>query len=370
MQPIYVTKPYLPPLDEFVRLLEQVWESRILTNNGPFHQQLEGRLQDVFDSPHVSLTNNGMLALTTAINAAQLEGEVITTPYSFVATTHALALEGLTPVFVDIRPSDLNIDPDLIEAAITERTSAIVAVHVYGNPCAVAQIEDIAARHNLKVIYDAAHAFGVRYQGRSLLSYGDFGALSFHATKAFNTFEGGAVVSREAEGKRAVDAVRNFGIADEVNIPVVGTNAKMSEINAAFGMVQLEHFEDVRRRRRQIDTRYRERLSAIEGIDLVPIPDGVESNFSYFPIMVRDSFSLSRDALYEALKAEGIYSRRYFYPLLSSLPMYADLPSAAAGRLPQAERAAAQVLCLPIYPDLTDADQQRIVQAVIDHAQQ
>lgn len=365
MQPIYVTKPYLPPLDEFVRLLEQVWESRILTNNGPFHQQLEARLQDVFDSPNVSLTNNGMLALTTAINAAQLEGEVITTPYSFVATTHALALEGLTPVFVDICPSDLNIDPDQIEAAISDRTSAIVAVHVYGNPCAVDQIEDIAARHGLTVIYDAAHAFGVRYQGRSLLSHGDFAALSFHATKAFNTFEGGAVVSRATEGKRAVDAVRNFGIADEVNIPVVGTNAKMSEINAAFGMVQLEHFEAVRHRRGQIDTLYRERLGAIEGIDLVPIPEGVEPNFSYFPIMVRDSFPLSRDALYEALKAEGIYSRRYFYPLLSSLPMYADLPSAAAGRLPQAERAAAQVLCLPIYPDLADTDQQRIIDAVI-----
>ncbi len=368
MQPIYVTKPYLPPLGEFVQLLEQVWESRILTNNGPFHQQLEARLQDVFDSPDVSLTNNGMLALTTAINAAQLKGEVITTPYSFVATTHALSLEGLTPVFVDIRPSDLNIDPDQIEAAITDRTSAIVAVHVYGNPCAVEQIEEIAARHGLTVIYDAAHAFGVRYRGQSLLSYGDFAALSFHATKAFNTFEGGAVVSRTAEGKRTVDAARNFGIADEENIPVVGTNAKMSEINAAFGMVQLEHFEDVRRRRGQIDTRYRERLGAIEGIDLVQIPEGVEPNFSYFPIMVRDSFPLTRDALYEALKAEGIYSRRYFYPLLSSLPMYAGLPSAAAERLPQAELAAAQVLCLPIYPDLADSDQERVAQAVIDHA--
>ncbi|WP_334656775.1 DegT/DnrJ/EryC1/StrS family aminotransferase [Sphingomonas panaciterrae] len=365
MQPIYVTKPYLPPLSEFVQLLEQVWETRILTNNGPFHQQLEARLQDVFDSANVSLTTNGMLALTTAINAAGLKGEVITTPYSFVATTHALALEGLTPVFVDIRPSDLNIDPDQIEAAITERTSAIVAVHVYGNPCAVAQIEDIAARHDLKVIYDAAHAFGVRYQGQSLLSYGDFAALSFHATKAFNTFEGGAVVSRDADGKRAVDAARNFGIADEVNIPVVGTNAKMSEINAAFGMVQLEHFEEVRRRRRQIDTLYRERLGAIEGLDLIAIPEGVEPNYSYFPIMVRERFPLSRDALYETLKAQGIYSRRYFYPLLSSLPMYASLPTAAPGRLPQAEQAAAQVLCLPIYPDLAEADQHRIIEAIV-----
>lgn len=369
MQPIYVTKPYLPPLSEFVRMLEQVWDSRILTNNGPFHQQLEARLREVFDSASVSLTTNGMLALTTAINAAELEGEVITTPYSFVATTHALTLEGLTPVFVDIRPSDLNIDPNQIEAAITERTTAIVAVHVYGNPCAVTQIEDIAARHGLKVIYDAAHAFGVRYRGKSLLSYGDFAALSFHATKAFNTFEGGAVVSRFPEGKRAVDAVRNFGIADETNIPVVGTNAKMSEINAAFGMVQLDHFDDVLHQRRKIDAFYRETLKDVEGIDLVEIPKDVEPNYSYFPILVRDNYRLSRDALYEALKADGIYSRRYFYPLLSSLPMYVGLPSASPERLPQAERAAAQVLCLPIYPDLAAGDQQRIAQAVISYSQ-
>ena len=366
LQPIYVTKPYLPPLSEFVRLLEQVWETRILTNNGPFHQQLETRLQDVFDSPNVSLTTNGMLALTTALNAAKLEGEVITTPYSFVATTHALSLEGLTPVFVDIRPSDLNIDPDQIEAAITERTSAIVAVHVYGNPCAVTQIEAIASRHGLKVIYDAAHAFGVRYQGRSLLSHGDFSALSFHATKAFNTFEGGAVVSRALEGKRAVDSARNFGIADEVNIPVVGTNAKMSEINAAFGLVQLDHFGDVLRRRGQVDALYRRLLGNIEGIDLVETPEGVEPNYSYFPIMVRESHPLSRDALYEALKAVGIFSRRYFYPLLSSLPMYAGLPSAAPERLPNAQQAANQVLCLPIYPDLLESDQYRIAETIID----
>jgi dTDP-4-amino-4,6-dideoxygalactose transaminase len=365
LNPIYVTRPYLPPLGEFLPLLEQIWETRILTNNGPFHQQLETRLCQIFDSEHVSLTNNGMLALAVAINAAQLSGEVITTPYSFVATTHALTLERLTPVFVDVRPSDLNIDPAAIEAAITERTSAIMAVHVYGNPCAVAEIEDIAARHGLTVIYDAAHAFGVRYKGRSLLSYGDYAALSFHATKAFNTFEGGAVVSRAAEGKRAVDAARNFGIADEVNIPVVGTNAKMSEINAAFGMVQLEHFEEVRRRRGQIDTLYRESLGTVKGIDLIAIPKDVEPNYSYFPILVRESYPLSRDALYEALKAEGIYSRRYFYPLLSSLPMYASLPSAAPDRLPQAERAAAEVLCLPIYPDLAERDQRRIIDAVV-----
>ncbi len=368
MDPIYVTRPYLPPLSEFLPLLEQIWETRVLTNNGPFHQQLEARLQDVFDSEHVSLATNGMLALTSAIDASGLSGEVITTPYSFVATSHALALAGLTPVFVDIRPSDLNIDPAAIEAAITERTSAIVAVHVYGNPCAVAEIEAIAERHGLRVIYDAAHAFGVRYQGRSLLSHGDFAALSFHATKAFNTFEGGAIVSRHAEGKRAVDSARNFGIADEVNIPVVGTNAKMSELNAAFGLVQLNHFEDVRRRRGAVDRLYRELLGHIRGIDLIDIPAEVEPNYSYFPILVRDTFPVSRDALYDALKAQGIYSRRYFYPLLSSLPMYRDHPSAAPGRMPVAEQAAQQVLCLPIYPDLSKTDQWRIAEAVLAQA--
>jgi len=368
LNPIYVTRPYLPPLEEFLPFLEKIWETRVLTNNGPFHQELEARLTEVFDSEHVSLTTNGMLALTAAINAAQLTGEVITTPYSFVATTHSLALQGLEPVFVDVLPDDLNIDPAAIEAAITPRTSAIMAVHVYGNPCAVEAIEDIAQRHNLTVIYDAAHAFGVRYKGRSLLSYGDFAALSFHATKAFNTFEGGAVVASTAKRKRAVDAARNFGIADEVNIPVLGTNAKMSEINAAFGVLQLKHFEDVRRQRREIDTRYRDALNAVPGITVIAIPDEVEPNYSYFPILIDENFPISRDALYEALKAQDIYSRRYFYPLLSSLPMYVSLPSATKGRMPVAERAADRVLSLPIYPGLTQENQQRIIDAIVAQA--
>ncbi len=368
MNPIYVTRPYLPPLEEFLPFLEKIWETRVLTNNGPFHQELEARLTEVFDSEHVSLTTNGMLALTAAIDAAQLTGEVITTPYSFVATTHSLALQGLEPVFVDVLPDDLNIDPAAIEAAITPRTSAIMAVHVYGNPCAVEAIEDIAQRHNLTVIYDAAHAFGVRYKGRSLLSYGDFAALSFHATKAFNTFEGGAVVASTAKRKRAVDAARNFGIADEVNIPVLGTNAKMSEINAAFGVLQLKHFEDVRRQRREIDTRYRDALNAVPGITVIAIPDEVEPNYSYFPILIDEEFPISRDALYEALKAQNIYSRRYFYPLLSSLPMYTSLPSATKGRMPVAERAADRVLSLPIYPGLTQENQQRIIDAIVAQA--
>lgn len=361
---IYVTRPYLPPLAEFLPLLEQIWDSRVLTNNGPFHLKLEERLCEYLDVPAVSLMTNGMLALTTAIDAAELEGEVITTPYSFVATTHAVRLGKLKPVFVDILPSDLNIDPEAIEAAITPMTRAIVAVHCYGNPCDVDAIEVIAERHGLTVIYDASHAFGVRYRGRGLLGFGDYATLSFHATKAFNTFEGGAVASRNTARKAAVDRMRNFGIASEVDIPAVGTNAKMSEFNAALGLLQLDHFEAVRAARGQVDARYRKELADVPGIDPLAIPDKVEPNFSYFPVMVRPDFPLGRDGLYEHLKAHRILSRRYFYPLLSSLPMYRDEPSAAAANLPIATEAAEQVLCLPIYPDLGAADQERIVDLV------
>jgi dTDP-4-amino-4,6-dideoxygalactose transaminase len=270
----------------------------------------------------------------------------------------------LEPVFVDIRPSDLNIDPAKIEAAITPRTRAIVAVHVYGNPCDVEAIAEIAARHRLKVIYDAAHAFGVRYRGKGLLGHGDYSTLSFHATKAFNTFEGGAVVAASAGHKARIDSLRNFGIADEVNIPTVGTNAKMSEFNAALGLLQLDHFEHVRAERARVDRRYRELLADVDGIDCLAIPEDVEPNHSYFPVLVRPSFRVDRDALYEELKREGIYSRRYFYPLLSSLPLYAEAASAAPANLPVATEAAAQILCLPIYPDLSDEEQARILAVV------
>jgi dTDP-4-amino-4,6-dideoxygalactose transaminase len=263
-----------------------------------------------------------------------------------------------------VRPSDLNIDPARIEEAITPRTSAIVAVHVYGNPCDVDAIEQIASRHGLKVIYDAAHAFGVRHNGRSVLSHGDFATLSFHATKAFNTFEGGAVISRTASGKGAVDGFRNFGIANEVRIPAVGGNAKMSEFNAALGLLQLEHFDHVRRERSRVDALYRELLADVEGIEPLAIPDGVEPNYSYFPVLVRTGFRTDRDGLYEQLKDAGIYSRRYFYPLLSSLELYRDLPSAAAENLPVATRAAAEILCLPIFPELDEGDQRRIAAVI------
>jgi dTDP-4-amino-4,6-dideoxygalactose transaminase len=361
---IYVTRPYLPDLDELIPLLEEIWANRVLTNLGPFHQRFEQELSDFFGADHVSLVCNGMLALSAAVAAAEIEGEVITTPYSFVATTHAIAMAGLTPVFADVRPSDFTIDPARIEEAITPRTSAIVGVHVYGNPCDVDAIRAIAERHNLKVIYDAAHAFGVRYGGESLVTHGDFSTLSFHATKAFNTFEGGAVLAATAAGKQLVNNYRNFGFADEVTIPAIGGNAKMSEFNAAVGLLQLKHFAAVRRQRAAVDRRYRDLLADVKGIEVLPIPAEVEPNYSYFPILVRPEFRISRDALYEQLKANGFYARRYFYPLLSNLPTYRDLPSAGDGRLPVAAKAAAQILCLPFYHDLGEGDQARLIDII------
>lgn len=364
-EPLFVTRPFLPPLSEFLPLLEQIWQSRILTNCGPFHRQLEEALAALFDGSPVRLVVNGTIALEAAVESAGLSGEVVTTPYSFVATTHALRRKGLEPVFVDVLERDLNIDPDRIVAAITPRTTAIVAVHCYGNPCGVEKIEAIAQDCGVKVIYDAAHAFGVRHRGRSLLSYGDFATLSFHATKVFNTFEGGAVVASDEGGAEAVERLRNFGIVDEVTISSLGTNAKMHELSAAMGLLQLRHFEEVRSRREAIDRRYRERLKEVEGIDPLPIPAETEPNYSYFPILVGPGSTIGRDALHEALRGEGIHTRRYFHPLLSNLPMYRDLPSAARDRLPIANRAAQQVLCLPIYPELSADEQDRIVEAII-----
>jgi dTDP-4-amino-4,6-dideoxygalactose transaminase len=363
-EPILVTRPFLPPLAELLPMLEEIWASRILTNEGPFHKRLEARLRDVLGVANISLVTNGMVALEAVIDVAGLEGEIVTTPYSFVATTHAVKRGRLAPVFVDLRPDDLNIDPAKIEAAITPRTSAIVAVHCYGNPCAVEAIEQIAASRGLKVIYDAAHAFGVTLRGKSVLGFGDFATLSFHATKAFNTFEGGAIATRDDADKAAIDRHRNFGIADETTIPAVGTNAKMSEFSAAIGLLQLDHFDAVLSARRAVDMRYREMLADVAGIVPLAIPADVAPNFSYFPVLVGKAFPLSRDALYERLKSRGISSRRYFHPLLSNLPMYRDLPSAAPDNLPVANRAAEQVLCLPIYPELSQSDQARVVEHI------
>jgi dTDP-4-amino-4,6-dideoxygalactose transaminase len=360
-EPIYVTRPYLPPLDEILPLLGEIWSTRILTNRGPLHERLQAELQSFLGVANVTLTVNGMIALETALEAARLTGEVITTPYSFVATAHAIARARLEPVFVDVRAADLNIDPSRIEEAITERTSAIVAVHCYGNPCAVEEIADIARRHELSVIYDAAHAFGVTVGDESLLSFGDFSILSFHATKTFTTFEGGAIVSSRDQDREEAERLLNFGILDEVTIASVGGNGKMNEFSAAVGLLQLAHFAEVRAARRAVDERYRSGLADVAGLQPLALPANAEPNFSYFPVLVTGDYRMTRDELYEALKAQGIFSRRYFHPLLASLPMYRDLPSANPANLPVATRAAEQILCLPIYPDLSPDDQDRVI---------
>lgn len=363
-KPIYVTQPYLPPLEEFIPYLEQIWDNKILTNNGPFHQQLETALCEYLGVEHLSLFTNGTIGLVTALQALRITGEVITTPYSFVATTHSLLWNNIKPVFVDIDPVTCNLDPDRIEEAITPQTTAIMPVHCYGNPCAVEHIQKIADTYGLKVIYDAAHAFGVQYKGESLLRHGDLSVLSFHATKVFNTFEGGAIVCPDAKTKQRIDYLKNFGFADEVTITAPGINGKMSEFNAAFGLLQLKHIDDALARRKRIETRYREALADVAGISLLPIPPDTTGNASYFPILVGDGYPLSRDALYQCMKDVGINGRRYFYPLISDMPMYRGLASAAPENLTEAQRVADQVLCLPIYPDLTDDDIGRSVEII------
>ena len=359
--PIYVTQPLLPPLDEFMPYLEQIWANKFVTNGGPFHQQLESALCAYLGVEHISLFANGTLALMTALQSLGVEGEVITTPYSFVATAHAMMWNGVKPVFADIEAGSFNLDPARIEAAITADTRAIMPVHCYGRPCDSAAIAAIARRHGLKVIYDAAHAFAVRQDGASILRQGDLSVLSFHATKVFNTFEGGAIVSPDAATKRHIDNLKNFGIIDEVTVVTPGINGKMSEINAAFGMLQLAHIDAALDRRRAIDLHYRRALAGVTGIVCLPHDAGVTPNGAYFPILVGPAYGLDRDALYHKLRDAGIVARRYFYPLISDFPMYRPMPSAAPDNLPHARRAAAQVICLPIYPDLETRQIERIV---------
>ncbi|WP_230020114.1 DegT/DnrJ/EryC1/StrS aminotransferase family protein [Massilia sp. Bi118] len=353
----------MPPLADFVASLEQIWDSKYLTNGGPFHQQLEEALCKHLGVEHISLFANGTLALMTALQALGISGEVITTPYSFVATTHALTWNGLQPVFADVDPVTLNLDPDRIEAAITPRTQAIMPVHCYGNPCDVERIEAIARKHGLKVIYDAAHAFGVRQDGKSILRYGDLSVLSFHATKVFNTLEGGAIVCRDAAMKQHIDRLKNFGIVDEVTVVAAGINGKMNEVSAAYGLLQLKGVEAAIARRGEVAARYRRLLADVPGIAWIPAL-GHEANFSYFPILVQDAYPLSRDGLYQKLRDAGIHARRYFFPLISELAMYSALPSAAPGNLPVASTVAQQVLCLPIYPALDERDVERIAAIV------
>ncbi len=349
---IYVTQPYLPPLDEFIPYLEKIWESKQLTNNGPFHQQLEQALSEYLGVEHIALFTNGTIALITALQSLRITGEVITTPYSFVATSHSLLWNGIKPVFVDIDPNTLNLDPAKIEAAITPQTTAILPVHCYGRPCDVGAIQKIADNYNLKVIYDAAHAFGVRDAGGSILRHGDLSVLSFHATKVFNTFEGGAIVCPDAKTKIRIDHLKNFGHVGELEVVAPGINGKMSEINAAFGLLQLKHVDKALARRKEIDAAYRERLEGVKGIQCMPVDLKNNANFAYFPILVEADYSISRDELNQKLTDNGIYPRRYFYPLISSFPMYRGLPSAHQDNLPVASAAAQKILCLPFYPDL------------------
>lgn len=358
---IPVTQPFLPELNEFVPYLEKIWDNRWLTNNGPFHQELEAKLAEYLGVEHVSLFNNATIALITALQAMRIHGEVITTPYSFVATSHSIMWNGLEPVFVDIDPATFNIDPAKIEAAITPRTTAIMPVHCYSNPCDVEAIQKIADNYGLKVIYDAAHAFGVNYKGESLLRWGDLSILSFHATKVFNTFEGGAIISPDAKTKLRIDRLKNFGIADELTVTAPGINGKMSEINAAFGLVQLKHIDRAMAQRQAIDVRYRTELADVTGITMYQHDCNANSNFSYFPILVEENYPLSRDELYEKLKSNGILSRRYFYPLISNMPMYRGLPSADTAHLPKANVLAEKVLCLPIFNELTIEQQQQVI---------
>lgn len=351
---IYVTQPHLPPLEEFQEYLRQIWDSKILTNRGPFHEQLEKALCDYLGVKYISLFSNGTLAIITALQALRITGEVITTPYSFVATTHALWWNNIKPVFADIEPVTCNLDPEKIESAITPQTTAIMPVHVYGNPCNVHRIKEIADTYGLKVIYDACHTFGVKVNNESVLNFGDLSVMSFHATKVFNTFEGGAIICHDEAMKKRIDFLKNFGFAGETTVVAPGINAKMSEVQAAMGLLQLKYIDQAISKRQSITEQYREQLKDIHGISFMHELHGVKHCYSYFPVFVdKEKYGSSRDALYDKLKQHNIYSRRYFYPLISQFSAYRNLESALPGKLSIAEKVTEKVICLPLYPDLS-----------------
>lgn len=367
-KPIYVTKPVLPDLEDFVDCLKDIWKTGVLTNGGPFHERLERELEAYLGVKHVSLFNNGTIALLAALRSLEIRGQVITTPYSFVATSHSLIWNGIEPVFVDIDPITLNLDPNKIEEAITSETTAILPVHCYGNPCDVYSIEAIADKNNLKVIYDAAHAFGVRSSASSILNHGDLSILSFHATKVFNTFEGGAIISHDLSTKRRIDAIKNFGFEDEVTVNSWGINGKMSEINAALGLLQLKDIDAAIEKRAKIDKYYRRLLSSIDGIECLPNPADTKLNFSYFPIRVKRNFFISRDKLFEIMREKNIIARRYFYPLISDFSIYNTLSSSNVRNVDNARSVANEILCLPIYPDLSHEEIDFIVNVIREAA--
>lgn len=364
---ILVTSPLLPDLQDFNNYLRQIWDSKWLTNNGSFHQQFEKALAEYLGVEYISVFTNGTLPLITALQALGLKkGEVITTSYSFVATTHSIWWNQLKPIFVDVEPTTGNIDPAKIEAAITENTVAIMPVHVYGQPCDNERIDAIAKRHNLKVIYDAAHAFGVRKEGKSILEWGDVSTLSFHATKVFGTIEGGALICHSAEMKYQIDNLKNFGFRGETVVEAPGINGKMDEIRAAFGLLNLKQIDAAIEARHNVAMRYREVIDKIEGLSYLVEQSDIRYNYGYFPIFVDEArYGISRDALYEKLKANSIFGRRYFYPLISTFEPYKDFPSAALENLPIATKMAEQVLCLPMHHALSEEDVKRIIRGVL-----
>ena len=364
---ILVTSPLLPDLQEFNKYLEQIWESKWITNNGSFHQQLEKALAEYLGVEYISLFTNGTLPLITALQALGLtKGEVITTPYSFVATSHSIWWNQLTPVFVDIEEETCGMDPAKIEAAITENTVAIMPVHCYGKPCKTKEIDAIAKKHGLKVIYDAAHAFGVRVNGDSILNAGDISTLSFHATKVYNTIEGGALVCHSAEMKHQIDNLKNFGFRGEVTVEAPGINGKMDEVRAAYGLLNLKQVDAAIEARQKVANAYREALKDVKGIRFFDDMPGVKHNYSYFPIFINEAeYGMTRDELYEKMKAENVYGRRYFYPLITAFEPYKDYPTAAASNLPIATKVADQVICLPMHHVLTDDDLMRIIDVIL-----
>lgn len=363
---ITVTSPLLPNLDDFHEMLQKIWESKWITNNGSFHQQLEKALAEYLKVPYVSLFTNGTLPLLTALQALRITGEVITTPYSFVATTHALWWNGIKPVFVDIDPATGNLDPNKIEAAITPKTTAIMPVHVYGKPCDVEAIQSIADKYGLKVIYDAAHAFGVEVNGESILNAGDMSTLSFHATKVYNTIEGGAMIMHDAKTKQRIDYLKNFGFANEVEVVGPGINSKMDEIRAAYGLLNLKQVDSAIQARHQVANAYREALRTVEGISFFDDMPGVRHNYSYFPIFIdAEKYGMTRDKLYFKMKEQGVWGRRYFYPLISDFSTYRGLESAHPENLPNAHRMANSVICLPMHHSMSTNDVQRVTNSLI-----
>lgn len=362
---ITVTSPLLPDLDEFHGLLKEIWDSKWITNNGSFHKKLEAALCEYLKVPYVSLFTNGTLPLLTALQALRITGEVITTPYSFVATTHALWWNGIKPVFIDIDPRTGNLDPNKIEAAITPKTTAILPVHVYGKPCDVDAIQVIADKYGLRVIYDAAHAFGVEVNGESILNAGDMSTLSFHATKVFNTIEGGAMIMHDAKTKQRIDYLKNFGFAGETEVVGPGINSKMDEVRSAYGLLNLKQVDAAIASRKNVATVYRDALRSVEGITFWDDMPGVKHNYSYFPIFVdAEKYGMTRDELYEKMRMKNVWGRRYFYPLISEFSTYRGLESATSENLPQATKMAESVICLPMHHALSEEDCIRVIDVI------